>query len=126
MTRPGSGILSLMFRRGMKATGLSCSVASLGREILDLALIGRMGLEMLGVGLAVRVVVEEAKVLVGCCRMLLLLPNLSAMVATRLNHYDKTMGRKKKKKKKKISERKELTMRIRIPWPATHYRQLMS
>lgn len=97
MTRPGSGILSLMFRRGMKATGLSCSIASLGREILDLASIGRMGLEMLGVGLAVQIVVEEAKVLVGCCRMLLLLPNLSAMVATRLNHYDKTVGRKKKK-----------------------------
>lgn len=92
MTRPGSGILSLMFRRGMTATGLSCSVASLGREILDLASIGRMGLEMLGVGLAARVVVEEARVLVGCCRMLLLLPNLSAMMATRLNHYDKIMG----------------------------------
>jgi len=76
MTRPGLGIQSLMFRRGMKATGLSCSVASLEREILDLASIGRMGLSMLDGGPAARVVGEEAKVLVGCCRMLFVVAQL--------------------------------------------------
>jgi len=76
MTRPGLGILSLMSHRGMKATGSSCSVANLGREILDLALIGRMGLSMLDGGPVARVVEEEAKVLMGCCRMLFVVTQL--------------------------------------------------